>query len=182
MRKFKKKNSTSDRRVGRPLGRGHGKRVPGTQIAIAGTAHGEDPKLVVHPPECPDPEKLLCVPNDDLSRHKYPPPKRNPTFRKVWGQFIDSISRRDNFNVGHLNALEVLCDLFAEYEDLHVFIRTKGRSYQTFGRSGMTWKLYPEVGHLKSVQHQINVYMKQLGLTLRRDDSGLSGGEAGEWA
>lgn len=181
MRKAKKNSTTSKRCLGRPSGSGRGKKIPGTNTLIKGTLHGEDPRLIVHPPCRPDPEQILDEPDDDLSRHKYPPPKKNPVFRRVWGQFIDSISRRDNFNVGHLNALEVLCDLFAEYEDLHAFIRMKGRSYQAFGRSGMIWKLYPEVGYLKSVKHQINVYMKQLGLTLRRDESGLSGGEAGEW-
>jgi hypothetical protein len=83
--------------------------------------------------------------------------------------------------IGHLNALEIFCDLLVEYDDLSAIIRRKGRSYQSIGRSGTAWKLYPEVTHLKSVQHQINVYMKQLGLTLRRDESGLSDAESREW-
>lgn len=177
----KKRNMISNRHVGRPIGSGSGKKIPGTNIVLTGTAHGEDPKLIIHPPESPDFEVVAEEPNDELSLHKFPPPKKNPKFRKVWGQFIDSITRRENFNIGHLNALEIFCDLLVEYDDLSTFIRKKGRSYQSVGRSGAVWKLYPEVTHLKAVQHQINVYIKQLGLTLRRDESGLSDGEASEW-
>lgn len=177
----KKTSMTSNQRVGRPIGSGSGKKVPGTNIVLTGTAHGEDPRLIVHPCESTDFEVIAEEPDDELSRHKFPPPKKNPKFRKVWGQFIDGIARRENFGIGHLNALEIFCDLLVEYDDLSAIIRRKGRSYQSIGRSGTAWKLYPEVTHLKSVQHQINVYMKQLGLTLRRDESGLSDAESREW-
>lgn len=178
----KKKSMNSNRRLGRPTGSGPGKTIPGTTFALSGTAHGEDPKLNIYPPEVPDYEVATEEPDDDLSLHKFPPPKKNPKFRSLWGQYIDSIVRRDNFNIGHLNVLEIFCDLLVEYHEVSTFIRKKGRSYQSLGRSGTVWKLYPEVVHLKSVQHHINVYMKQLGLTLRRDEFGISGTESDEWS
>ena len=180
MKKIKKNTTTSNDKKGRPIGSGSGKSIPGSDIKIKGFMHGEDPKLIVHPLGNGDFEELAPEPVDELSNHRYPPPKRHPKFRRIWGQFIDGIINRDNFNVGYLNSLEILCDLFVEYEELSAFIRKTGRSYQTFGRSGMIWKLYPEVGQLKSVQHQINVYMKQLGLILKKDESGLMG-QQGEW-
>lgn len=181
MQKLKSKHSISKKSSGRPVGSGHGKRIPGTEVFVTGTARGDDPKLILHPEENTDFEEIAPIPNDNLSRHQYPPPKKNPKFRKIWGQFIDGIACRENFDVGHLNSLEILCDLFVEYEEVSTFIRKKGRSYQTIGRSGMIWKFYPEVGQLKAVQHQINVYMKQLGLVLKKDEFGSSDNDKGEW-
>lgn len=164
-------------KAGRPKGTGLGKRLPQIGVRIKGTEHGEDPTLVVHQPIKPDSEHLLPEPTDELVGHKYPPSKKNPTFRRVWGQFIDNVSSRENFSEGHLNSLAILCDLFTEYEELSTYLRTHGRSYQSHGRSGLTWKLYPEVGQLKAVQQQINVYMKQLGLVLKKDQLGGAAGE-----
>lgn len=164
---------------GRPKGTGSGKKLPGTDIRIKGTARGADPKLIVHPKPRKDSEAQAPEPNDELSKHKFPPPKKNPIFRKVWGDYIDSVSSRENFSPGHLNSLKILCDLFVDYEELSAFVKTKGRSYLSIGRSGNTWKLYPEVSQLKSVQHQINVYIKQLGLVLKKDEFGGEGREDG---
>lgn len=180
MKKFKKNSSIFRRGNGRKK-RKIGRKLPDTPARVEGVPHGLDPTLEVHGPERVDTEKVGDPIYDQASTHQYPPPKRNPIFRKVWSEFIDSISGRENFNVGHLNALEILCDLFVEYGETHAFLRTKGCSYQSHGRSGLVWKLYPEVGHLKSIQHQINVYMKQLGLILKRDHSGTPGGGMGEW-
>lgn len=129
-----------------------------------------------------DPEEMIERPEDEESKLKYPPPKKNEVFRRKWGQFLASVINRENFHVGHLNSLEVLCDLYVDYEDLRKFIRINGRSYQAFGRHGKIWKFFPEVNQLNKVQASIKTYMLILGINLKRDESGESGGEKENWS
>jgi len=173
MKKPKKKITTSDQPK-RPRGNPRrGLKVQGTDEKFTRDYPGQDPKVVKVPePKKFDPEEVWPEPKDEGTKHKYPPPKRDPTFRKVWMQFIDNISGRDNFKVGHLNTLEILCDLHVEYEELRRFLRKNGRSYQSYGRAGMQWKFFPEVGQLNNVQAQIKEYMKILGLLLTKDKGG----------
>lgn len=133
------------------------------------------------PPEVPDIEKVLAEPVDEAAKHQFPPPKKHPTFRRIWMSFIDNIMRRENFNIGHLNSLETLCDLYVEAEELQEFIRVKGRSYLSRGRNGEAWKFYPEVAQLKRTQAQLKDYTKMLDLVLKKDHSTESGGEKEGW-
>lgn len=142
---------------------------------------GEDVKLVFNTKEKPDYEETMEVPKDGLEGIKYPPPKKHPVFRKKWSEFIESIVTRENFKVGHLNNLEVLCDLYVEYEELQKFIRKKGRSYLSVGRSGEVWKFYPEVGQLSRVQSLIKDYTRLLNLSPKKDHTVESGGEKDSW-
>ncbi len=174
-----KKTSTSRNPKG--SGRKPGVLIPGIQKHFFREYPGQDPRAEFHPERKPDPERTLPEPTDEASKHQFPPPRKNPTFRRVWMQFIDNVSKRDNFKIGHLNALEILCDLYTEHETIQEFVRTNGRSYLCVGRNGDVWKFYPEVNHLKSVQHQIAVYMKQLDLILKKDQSTESGGEKENW-
>jgi len=161
---------------------GEGHRMRGTKQKFKRSYPGEDPKAVEYPPEVPDAEDEMPEPKDEAAKHKFPPPKKHPTFRRVWMDFIDNISKRENFKSGHLNSLEILCDLHVEYDELRAFIRKKGRSYQSYGRAGMIWKFYPEVAQLNNVQAQIKEYMKMLGLLLKKDHSTQDEkGEKGEW-
>lgn len=169
--------TSSKRDRGRPKGKG----LKGTKRKVIVDYEGQDPRLEEHPDQRPDFEQVAETPQDGASSHKYPPPKKNPTFRKVWMQFIDSIARRENFNIGHLNVFEVFCELFVDYEDLRKFIRTHGRHYWVHGRGGRFLKPYPEIQQLERIQHQINLYMKQLGLGLKKDSIGKSGGEEDNW-
>lgn len=172
MQKSKKKSTTSKR--GRPRGRT-------IKVDISDNCD-DDAKLTVHNELKKDPEANVEMPKDEASKHKFPPPRVHPRFREVWMQFIDDISGRTNFKNGHLNALEVLCDLFVEYDDLRAFVRTQGRTYKSLGRNGAQYKFYPEVDHLHRVQAQIKEYMKMLGLLLKKDKSSDNPeGEKGEW-
>lgn len=181
MKTQKKKSTISKKKLGRPPGTGKGRTIPGTKEHFKADYDGQDPKKIIYPKENPDIEETLPEPDDEAAGHQFPPPSKDPTFRRMWMQFIDSIARRENFTMGHLNPLEILCDLYVEYESLRKFIRKRGRSYLVYGRAGKIWKLYPEVGQLNTVQHQINIYMKQLGLLLKKDTSSESGGEKENW-
>ncbi len=96
-------------------------------------------------------------------------------------RFIENVTKRENFNIAHLDSLEILCDLYVEYDELQEFVRVNGRSYMSVGRTGEVWKFYPEVNQLMRVQAQIKEYSKMLGLLLKKDHGNESGGEASEW-
>jgi hypothetical protein len=191
VRKTKKQTTTFKRPVGRPrkktyangLGKyGEGSVIPGTDKKFKREYPGQDPRIEEPGVPVEDLEESLPEPDDEGSRHKFPPPKKHPIFRKIWMEFIDNISKRENFQNGHLGALEILCDLHVEYEDLRTFIRRNGRSYKSYGRQGMVHKLYPEVGQLNTVQAQIKEYLKTLGLTLKKDHGTTNpAGERNEW-
>lgn len=179
MKKAKPKSTTYKKKV-KP--RPDGLRVAGVEETFKREYRGQDPKINKFPtPERIDYESMP-EPDDEASKHKFPPPKKHPVFRRVWLDFIDNIAGRENFKNGHLNSLEILCDLHVEYEDLRKFIHKNGRSYQSYGRAGMIWKFYPEVELLNKVQAQIKEYMKMLGLLLKKDHgTGNPKGEKGEW-
>lgn len=153
----------------------------GATVKLRREWQGHEPTQVIRPGAKPDIEAGE-TPKDEISKHKYPPPKNEPIFRRKWATFIDNIVGRENFNPSHLDALEILCDLYVEYEQLHQFIRVNGRSYCSIGRAGETWKLYPEVNELKRVQGSIKEYTKMLGLLLKADKgTGASSGEEKDW-
>jgi Phage terminase, small subunit len=174
------KTSTSKKKrgPGRPA---IGLKVKGVRKRFKRSYPGEDAKFDILPPEKPDIEQVLEEPQDQYSKMKYPPPKKHPLFRQKWARFIDNVTRRENFNVAHLDSLEILCDLHVEYDELQTFIRTKGRSYVSMGRNGEVWKFYPEVGHLSRCQALIKEYSKMLGLLLKKDHSIESDGEKEGW-
>lgn len=112
----------------------------------------------------------------------HPPPKSNRTFVKKWRSLIDTIAGRDNFKDAHLHQLEILCDLFVEYEDLSTFLRKNGYTYEAFGRQGKAIKPFPEVLQLNRVKTEIRNYSKMLGLIISKDkDTGGGASKDGEW-
>lgn len=127
-----------------------------------------------------DPEKR-SPPKDEASKLKYPPPKRNPVFRKKWASFIHNLTSRDSFKEAHLEALEVLCDLYVEYEDLERTIRTQGRTYKSVTRFGDSWHMHPAVAQLDRVRGNIRNYTKQLDLFPKKDNSSEADGEEEDW-
>lgn len=135
----------------------------------------------VYPPKKDDPEETTPAPKDEASKTKYPPPKRNAVFRKKWMKFISSLTSRDSFKEAHLQALEVLCDLYVEYEDLEKIIRTEGRTYKAVSRFGEARRMHPAVGQLDKVRANIRAYTKQLDLFPKKDNSSEADGEEDEW-
>lgn len=116
------------------------------------------------------------------AKDRYPAPKTSIEFVKRWNKLIGGIVSRENFKIGHLYQLEILCDLYVEYDVLAKFVRTKGYTYAAVGRQGRIIKPYPEVTQMNRVQSEIRSYSKMLGLLLATDRSGESGGEDNEWA
>lgn len=129
--------------------------------------------------DAPLEESSSAAERDILTR--YPPPRKNPEFRKRWGRLIVSVATRENFRKGHLYQLEVLCDLYVEYHNLAKFIRTNGYTYSTDGRNGVMTKTHPEVQLLSAVRSDIRNYSKMLGLVLVKDASGESDTEGDSW-
>lgn len=134
----------------------------------------------VYPEQTKDVEKKKS-PKDAASKHKYPPPKKDPVFRKKWMRFIDGIVDRDGFKIGHLDSLEILCDLYVEYEQLTTVIRTQGQTYKSVSRLGETIKIRPEVLQLEKCKANLRSYTKQLDLFPKKDHVDESGGEKDEW-
>lgn len=152
----------------------------GRTILIPARFQGEEPRLLFHEPPRRDVESAVD-PDDEASKHKYPPPSKDKVFRRMWMLFINNVIDRDNFHLGHLETLRILCDLYVEYESLVEFIRKNGRSYCSTGRNGEQWKFYPEVLHLPRVQASIREYCKLMDVVLKKDHGSESGGEEDEW-
>lgn len=131
-----------------------------------------------------DEELTLPKPKDAISKHKYPPPKKNKIFRDKWSKFIDLVVDRDSFRVAHLDTLEILCDLYVELEELNTFVRTNGMTFEQVTLTGKDRKQHLEVGRRDKVRVQIQNYTKFLDLFPKKDKSagGDSDGESGEWS
>lgn len=173
----KQKQKISKAKRGRPA---TGHKLPGTDQRFHRQYEGQEPRIVEHstPPTASVENEM---PNDKYANHKYPPPRRHPIFEKTWLEHIDNITARENFKIGHLQSLEILCDLFVEYKELTKFIQENGRSYKSVGRSGTIWRFYPEVGQIKIVQSQIRDYTKMLGLLLKKDSQDFCGVDDDDW-
>lgn len=172
---MKKKTKTSSKKSK------SGIKIKGTRKKFHPEFRGQEPRFDIHPDDKTDYE-IGPPPDDEASKHEYPPPRNHPRFRQVWMQYIENLVARPNFKREHLNVLEILCDLFVEYDELRAFLRVKGRTYLSVGRSGEVWKFYPEVSQLTRTQSQLKEYMKMLDLRPKRDHSpDGGGGQSGEW-
>ena len=120
----------------------------------------------------------------EASKHahlKYPPPKNNPVFIRKWRELVSAIVERDNFKSAHLFQLEVLCDLFVDYESLSEFIRVHGHTYESVGRNGRLVKNYPQVIQLNRVLAEIRNYSRVLNIMLSKDKEKTDVGEGALW-
>lgn len=129
-------------------------------------------------------EEELPAPKDEFKDLKYPPPKKNPVFRKTWGSFIENVTTRENFKPGHLHALEILCDLYVELDNLNKFLRTNGMSYRVITVAGENRRNYPELAQRDKVRGQIQQYSRHLDLFPKKDKSsrGMDDDEDSEWS
>lgn len=114
----------------------------------------------------------------ESSIKKYPPPSKHPVFVKRWKEFIDDVAARENFKPGHLAQLEILCHLYAEYEDLKGALEFLGNTYNTGARNGDQIKMRPEIAQKSKVVDQIHQYTKMLGLLLVKDKENTDTGSS----
>ena len=134
-----------------------------------------------YPDKKKDPEDEPA-PKDAASKHKYPPPKNDKVFREKWMKFIGPVTERANFKNAHLEALEVLCDMYSEYEQLQKIIRTEGRTFEAVTRFGKAITVRPEVTQIEKVKKEIRAYTKDLDLFPKKDKSvGGGGSDTDKW-
>ncbi len=177
-KRITKRLAKDGKKIGKRVNNSHP--TTGYTIKVPPKFAGQDPRVEFHTPPKFDYEAGEW-PDDEAAKHKFPPPKKHPIFRAKWMRFIDNVARRENFNVAHLDSLEILCDLYVEYSDTQEFIRKNGKSYASVGRQGEVWRFYPEVSQLSRVQAQIKEYSKMLGLLLKKDHGTESDGEKSSW-
>lgn len=153
---------------------------------------GQEPSKRIMKPVIPDPEASdILGDGEDDPRTKglkeghpylvYPPPKKNDVFRNKWMQLVPIISSRNDFQTHHLDQLEVLCDLYVEYDELARFVRTHGHSYEAHGRAGKQIKIFPEVAHKNKVQGEIRSFTTLLSLNLKKDTTTAGSGKDDSW-
>lgn len=122
-------------------------------------------------------EQLVPVSSLSEECKLFPPPRRNPVFVKRWSEYVTDVVRRENFKVGHLAQLKILCDLFVEYDDLLEELKISGYTYESHGRNGTQVKEMPTVAMIARVRSSIITYSKVLGLLLVKDKELSSGFE-----
>lgn len=120
---------------------------------------------------------------DNYDSHAYPPPSKNPEFRKFWVETIDNLSERENFKPAHLRLLEVYCRLCVELRRLDEFIFKNGHTFRVLTVMGETRKTYPEVHERHKVLSAIDKYARLLDLKPAKDKSKGGGNpdEDDEW-
>ena len=111
---------------------------------------------------------------------KFGAPIECPEFRKYWDLFLPKVIERENFHESHLRQLEILCNLYLDYNKLKIFIDENGYSFITVGRYGETSREHVEAKMMTKVLAEIRAYSKLLGLVLAKD-SGKNGNDDGEW-
>lgn len=101
---------------------------------------------------------------------KYPPTRPGQEFARRWNSILPEIVARENFKLGHLYQLEILCDLYVEYQTLVDVLEISGQTFVTTdGRNGTQIKQRPEVMQLNRVRSEIRNYSRHLGLLLFKD-------------
>jgi len=99
---------------------------------------------------------------------KFSAPKKEKDFKKYWNIFLPQVVERDNFHIGHLQQLEILCDLYVDYNKLTKFVKINGYSFETEGRYGTTSRPHTEVQVRQKVVGELRAYSKMLGLLLNK--------------
>lgn len=113
---------------------------------------------------------------------KFPSPREDAVFVARWRLLLPQVTQRENFKHGHLLQLEILCALFAEFENLTNALELTGYTYVSEGgRYGTIHKTYPEVSQLNQTRAQIAVYCKMLGVVLVKDTASADPAEEEEW-
>jgi phage terminase small subunit len=100
---------------------------------------------------------------------KYPPPKTETIYVKMWNYLLPDIVQRKKFKEIHLHQLEMLCEMYVDHEMLSEFIRKHGHSYKLHGVN-QGYRAYPQVAQLNKVRTEIRYYSTLLGLVISRGE------------
>lgn len=111
----------------------------------------------------------------------YPSPKKGLIFKARWDEFVEDVTKRENFKPGHLQQLSILCDLYEEYAILLEDVKREGYTYESVGRNGTQFKPRPEVVQMNRVRADIRNFSKTLGLLLVKDTSTNADADENEW-
>ena len=98
------------------------------------------------------------------------PKGKGEIFSKNWNKLIQKVTNRENFHTGHLDHLEILCDLYQEYHDLSQIIKQEGFTFNSSGRYGDQCRIRPEVNQKNKVLQEIRHYSKILGLNISDEE------------
>ena len=111
----------------------------------------------------------------------YKAPKKSEKFREVWHILLPDIVGRDNFKPGFLRQLEVLCDLYVEYDILTETVQNEGYTYHSEGRNGPQIHPHPALTQLNKTRGDIRSISRLLGLVLYKDMATDVRKEEEEW-
>jgi phage terminase small subunit len=106
-----------------------------------------------------------------MKEKKFHAPKKDEEFIYYWDKLLPQVVKRENFHESHLEQLEILCDLYLDYNRLTEFVKINGFSFMTSGRYGDTSREHVEVKVRQKTVSEIRAYSKLLGLTLSKDDA-----------
>ena len=93
-------------------------------------------------------------------------PYKDKEFKKYWNMFLPKLMKRNNFHQVYSKNLEILCQLYVEYDKLTQVLKEQGFSYVADGRYGTQIKTRPEALEKDKICSQILKYSKILNLTL----------------
>jgi len=118
----------------------------------------------------------------EINIQNFPSPFKDTAFVKYWSSFLEDIEDRDNFHRGHLKNLEILCQLYVEYDQLTAILKEKGFSFMAVGRYGTQVKTRPESTERNKILAEIRQYARLLGIVLNTSQANNEDDdEKGEW-
>ena len=116
---------------------------------------------------------------------KFIAPIKGKDFKKYWNLFIEDVTARDNFKLGHLEHLRILCQLMVSFDKLQAQIDKQGFTYETDpngeSRYGNQIKVNPACTLRDKSLAEIRQYSKMLGLILEKDKLKNDKDEKDEW-
>ena len=117
----------------------------------------------------------------EINIKNFPSPFKDTAFVKYWSSFLEDIEDRENFHSGHLKNLEILCQLYTEYDLLTDILKREGFAYTAHGRYGSQVKTRPESTERNKILAEIRQYARLLGIILSVGQGTPEDDEKGEW-
>lgn len=115
----------------------------------------------------------------------YPAPKDGKKFVEMWYKYLPAIMENPKFREHHLDALEILCSLHQDRQEMEDALQLLGKTFETKDKGVLRVRPRPEILQIAKIRDQIKNYMVVLGLTLvkhrdRKDQDHMAGASSGE--